>query len=222
MTGTFVSIRTKFLRVYLIILGLVLILVAGITMTFLHSYFRSRQEDDLLKTREIINQVLTQTDFMESTSQSRLNTAAQAMDITIWFCTRSQTGNIDVYCYGEAGGTERERLQRNMTRHTQEQILSVLNGREMEFTKNAFPEIFDEDTVTIAYQQDYISTLNLMGMIQRTTNTGAVILNLSTARVNMPQWVVFGTIVLALVFVSIIALIMILIHTNNIIHFYIF
>ena len=217
MTGTFVSIRTKFLRVYLVILGLVLVLVAGITLTFLRSYFRSRQEEDLMKTREIINQVLTQTDFMDQTSQSRLNTAAQAMDITIWFCTRSQTGNIEVYCYGEEGGAERERLQRNMTRHTQQQILSVMNGRDMEFTKNAFPEIFDESTVTIAYQQDYIDTFNMMGISRESMNTGAVILNLSTARVNTPQWVVFGTILIAMAFVSIIAMIMILIHTNNII-----
>ena len=217
MTGTFVSIRTKFLRVYLIILALVLVMVAGITLTFLHSYFRSRHEDDLMKTREIINQVLTETDFNESTSQSRLNTAAQAMDITIWFCTRSRTGSIEVYCYGEEGGAERERLQRNMTRHTQQQIASVLNGQDMEFTKNAFPEIFDESTVTIAYQQDYIEKFNLMGVMQQTMNTGAVILNLSTARVNTPQWVVFGTIVIAMVFVSIIAMVMILIHTNNII-----
>ena len=131
MTGTFVSIRTKFLRVYLVILGLVLIVVAGITLTFLQSFFRSRQVDDLLKTREIIDQVLTESDFTESTSQSRLNTAAQAMDITIWFCTRSKTGNIEVYCYGEKGGAERERLQQNMTQHTQQQIISILNGRDM-------------------------------------------------------------------------------------------
>ncbi len=217
MTGTFVSIRTKFLRVYLVILGLVLIVVAGITLTFLQSFFRSRQVDDLLKTREIIDQVLTESDFTESTSQSRLNTAAQAMDITIWFCTRSKTGNIEVYCYGEKGSAERERLQQNMTQHTQQQIISVLNGRDMEFTKNAFPEIFNESTVTIAYQQEYIDTLNLLGVEQKTMNTGAVILNLSTSRVNMPLWVVFGTLLIAMAFVSIIAMIMILISTNNII-----
>ena len=215
MNGKFVSIRTKFLRLYLVILGLVLLIMAGISLTFLSSYFRIQQENNLKATREIISSCLEENDINSPSVDSTLNTAANAMNISIWVCAWSRTGGIQVYCYGRNIEQEKLRIQNNM--RTQQQIISIMNGMSMDYTRNAFPEIYDQKTISIAYQQSYHEKFSLFGREQYEENTGAVILNMSMSRVNGPQWVVFATILISMGFVTIIAMIMILIYTNNII-----
>ena len=97
MNGKFTSIRAKFLRVYLILLLVVLMLISGIVLNFVNTYFISQQAKELRQTREIIASVMTESDFRDSTADSTLNTAAKAMGITVWICTEPMNGRVDVY-----------------------------------------------------------------------------------------------------------------------------
>lgn len=86
MQRRFMSIRFKFMGAYLLILFAVLILIAGVLPSVMSQYFIELKTKNLQKTQEIIQSTLEgPNDFRtDESAQSKLETAAQAMDINIW------------------------------------------------------------------------------------------------------------------------------------------
>lgn len=218
MKKKFISIRTKFLRVYLLLLLLAIIMIAGVVMNFFNAYFISHQESNLRQTREIINSVLSESDFRTSAANSTLTTAANALGITIWICTEPNDGKVNVYCYGVDAMEQEQKFNSGISDRSYQILEDIMNGVELTPTRNVFPEIFDEATLTIGYQQAYKESVMLYGMNVDSMKNGAVILNISMDNIQAPSQVVFRVMIMVMVMVSAIATIMIIILSNNIVH----
>lgn len=218
MTGQFTSIRAKFLRVYLILLLVVLLTISGVVLNFVNTYFISQQAKELSQTRDIIASVMTKSDFRDSTADSTLNTAANSMGITVWICTEPLNGRVNVYCYGVDAQKQEQMFSTVMTERSYQILQEIVSGVELNATRNVFPEMFDQSTLTIGYQQPYKEVISAYGMELESMKTGAVILHISMDNIEAPSQVIFGVIVMVMLLVSAIATIMIIILSNSIIH----
>lgn len=218
MNRKFTSIRAKFLKVYLVLMLVVLVLISSLVMNFVNSYFMTQQMKELSQTKEIIAAVMTESDFRSSSADSTLNTAANTMGITVWICSEPKNGRVSVYCYGVDAKEQEQLFRTAMTEHSYQVLQNIVNGEEIVAGRNVFPEMFRKSTLTIGYQQSYKEVVNVYGLELESVKNGAVILNLSLADVQTPSHVIIVVIVIVMLIVSVIATIIILILSNSIIH----
>ncbi len=224
MQRRFMSIRFKFMGAYLLILFAVLILIAGVLPSVMSQYFIELKTKNLQKTQEIIQSTLEgPNDFRtDESAQSKLETAAQAMDINIWICTDTNvTNNIRVYSYGSENSPQIANTE--LQPQSLQLIQDVILNKGMRPTQNAFPEIFTGNTLSIGYSQKYLSRVNVMtsdGSILSYSDTkqAAVFLHISMDDISTPVSGMYRIVLLAMLALTIVASLVIGVMSNNIIY----
>ena len=224
MQRRFMSIRFKFMGAYLLILFAVLILIAGVLPSVMSQYFIELKTKNLQKTQEIIQSTLEgPNDFRtDESAQSKLETAAQAMDINIWICTDTNvTNNIRVYSYGSENSPQIANTE--LQPQSLQLIQDVILNKGMRPTQNAFPEIFTGNTLSIGYSQKYLSRVNVMTsdgsiLIYSDTKQAAVFLHISMDDIYTPVSGMYRIVLLAMLALTIVASLVIGVMSNNIIY----
>ena len=88
----FFSVHFKLLSIYFVIVFVMLVIILGISPTIFQTYLLERSQDDLLSTKQIIQETLEETNFINSESmKDKLDAVARAKDIEIWICMAAQS-----------------------------------------------------------------------------------------------------------------------------------
>ncbi len=154
----FISVRSKLLVVYLaIVLGIFVALLVIFPRVF-KGYMLERAGEDLLSTRQIIQETLEENDFRTSPYQrDKLDAVARAKGIEIWICeeaVRDSKGNLSIPTMGFGGDPSSQTI--SLSAESGAFIEQVRSGRAAAtIFENKFPEYYSRNTLTMAYPVSY-------------------------------------------------------------------
>lgn len=219
---SFLSLRVKMLGAYIGLLVMILMVVAFILPNIFSEYFLTEKKNDLVKTREIIAEVLNEQDFRTDLNAQRiLETAAKSSDINIWICTPIDENLVRIYAYGSTTNSVNDLDFSQLTAAEKAVVKKVVEGTDFGYTVNTFPTAFHGKTISLGYQQMYWENVNLvMGNQMENVSAakeGAVFLHIAFDDISMMTESVYRMVMITLFLVSLAATIMTFLMSNNII-----
>lgn len=153
----FLSIRAKFLSIYIGLLLIILVLISSVLPKIFTQYFVAEKSSDLENTHQIIASVLENEDFVNSQEAYRvLQTAAEASHICIWVCTPVDETLTYISVFGSNPVSKDETIDFNSFTDSEKLLVkSVLQGDSLKNVVGAFPSAFQGNTISIGYPQVY-------------------------------------------------------------------
>ena len=175
----FFSVRFKLLSIYFVIVFVMLVIILGIFPTIFQTYLLERSQDDLLTTKQIIQETLEETNFMNSDSmKDKLDAVARAKDIEIWICMEPETavdGSTVVPVLRL--GSDSDSLQLELSQESATFIERVRSGLEQgEVYTDRFQEYYNRRTMTLAYTTGYYAQRQISQNVELSLPATAVVL----------------------------------------------
>ncbi|MBQ7915221.1 MAG: HAMP domain-containing histidine kinase [Firmicutes bacterium] len=209
------------LSVYLIIVMMIFVFILGIFPRIFQSYMIERSEEDLLTTKQIIQETLETGDLTsDAYMRDKLDAVARAKGIEIWICLEPESkldGSIMIPTIRLGGSRDSQDLQ--LTSQSSAFIETIRSGRDDEsMYMDQFPEYYSQKTLTLAYSTPYIERQPLMGNMYMTQDAVAVVLlNISLEGISQSVQTTMFIILITFTLISIVVAIMILSLANSIV-----
>ena len=155
----FVSLRVKMLSYFTLLLVAIMGLVIVVLPNVVNNYFLTAKQNDIVKVRDILDEVLTKGSFLtDAETRNILEIAARTSDICIWICTEKDE-KISIHSFG---GTTNDSDAFNendgnvMIQSVEmKRIRQVLYENYNGYIVNAFSSAFSGQTISLGYSQDY-------------------------------------------------------------------
>lgn len=182
MNKIFVSLRTKILLYFTILLLGIVGLISMILPKVMRQYLVASRIEDVQQTKAFVNDVLTANDFLkDSDTQRDLAICANSSEVCIWVCVRDGQG-VSVLSFGKTRNSVEDFGRFGAATLTKEEsalILSVLNGEKEGDFANAFNSAFKGQTYSLGYRQKYLSTESLGLYLHESLKDCAVFIHIS-------------------------------------------
>ncbi len=179
----FFSVHFKLLSIYFVIVFVMLVIILGIFPTIFQTYLLERSQDDLLSTKQIIQETLEETNFINSESmKDKLDAVARAKDIEIWICMEPETtldGSTVVPVLRLGSNSDSRQLE--LSQDSASFIERVRSGLEQEEVyTDQFEEYYNSRTMTLAYTTGYYAQHQIGQSVELALPaTAVVLLNIS-------------------------------------------
>ena len=219
---SFLSLRVKMLGGYTAILMIIMLVVAYFLPSILNDYLLTEKKDDLEKTRDIIENVLTERDFRgDLQSESILQAVAMSQDITIWICTPVSENSVRLYAYGSTTNSISNLDFNSLSLSEKALVKQVVDGQDIGYKLSTFPTAFYGQTMSLGYQQEYVENVSMQfgNRISDASfhRTGAVFLHIAMDDITMTTQGIFRMVFITLILVVVVATLMSFLMSNNII-----
>ena len=199
------SVRFKLFGIYLLIILIIFGCILGIFPKIFQAYMLERSQEDLLTTKQIIQETLEQTSFQTTLyMREKLDAVARAKGIEIWICKQPITqtdSSIVVPTIRLGSDTDTQDLQ--LSSESAVFIEAVRTGQMQDrLYEDQFPEYYSQKTMTLAYSTLYYE--NVLAREMNVESTAVILLNIGLRDISnsvhnmlLVVLIVFGHVVLA-------------------------
>ena len=182
----FFSVRFKLLSIYLVIILVLFLIILGWFPSVFRTYLLQRSQEDLLTTKQIIQETLeqtVQTDFQTSVHmRDKLDAVAQAKGIEIWICKEPETlsDGSQVIPVIRLGSGDQNAQDFQLSQESGQFIETLRSGwGQSEMFEDQFPEYYSKKTMTLAYTTNYYAQRMVSDkMVLSVPATAVVLLNI--------------------------------------------
>ena len=173
------SVRFKLFGIYLLIILIIFGCILGIFPKIFQAYMLERSQEDLLTTKQIIQETLEQTSFQTTLyMREKLDAVARAKGIEIWICKQPITqtdSSIVVPTIRLGSDTDTQDLQ--LSSESAVFIEAVRTGQMQDrLYEDQFPEYYSQKTMTLAYSTLYYE--NVLAREMNVESTAVILLNI--------------------------------------------
>lgn len=217
----FLSIKTKFLGIYCILLAAIMVIVAMLLPMIFNMYFISEKSQELSKVRSIVSDIVKESDFQKNTETAKLlENTAQAADVVIWICTEQTDGSVGIYVFGKTNYSISPIDFNTFTQTEKDRVIDVLDGESVGKQVNAFPSAFRGRTLSTGYRQEYAvegdMTFGSVTMTMKSFKQGAVFLNVSLIGIDLMSNTLQKVVIAVLILIILTAVLMLSIMGSNV------
>lgn len=151
-----VSLRQKFLLIYVAMISIIVFLISMVLPVILNRYLIRSKVADLDGVREIVSQVLMEDDFrINPHSKKILAAAADASHVCIWVAVPQGDSAAEISVYGHLGNDMSAPDFSNFTVQEKTQVKDVIEGIPLNYSNTAFPTAFSMETISMGYSQAF-------------------------------------------------------------------
>lgn len=224
MEGRFISLRIKILAYFTFLLIGVVGIISVALPTIMNRYFLTEKKGDIEKTQKIINEVLTERNFLiETEAKNLLDVTARSSDICIWICVEEYNQDkVSIYSFGSTSNSDESFGSFGGVELWESELKNIeqtLSGEKTGYSMNAFPSAFTGQTISLGYRQDYKTLAMQENMIaQSTIQTAAVFIHIAMDDIAVTSNSMLRLVFLTLLLVCLASWSMVFFLTNNIIY----
>ncbi|MBQ6240143.1 MAG: HAMP domain-containing histidine kinase [Firmicutes bacterium] len=222
-----VSVRVKLIGIYLAVVLAIFLILIIVLPRILQDYTIQRSQDDLLATRQIIQEALDQTQNGGITEaayavRDKLDAVAKARNLEIWICLEpmeTKSGSVTVPTMRMGGANAQEDI--SLSAQSAAFIEEIRTGAEEKtIFRDQFPEYYPNKTMTMAYSASYYERQTLgeyYGLTLPVEKTAVVLLNIALSDISNTIHQMLYVVLMLFLILSIVVAILIWMMSNTII-----
>ena len=217
----FLSLRFKMMGAYILLIVSMLVAIVSVLPNIFEEYFLNEKEKELEKTRQIIDEILTERDFRtDETANVALHTVADALDINIWICVPVDETTVRIYDFGNTTNGVENLDFSELSVNEKSIVQQVVEGAELIYSMNTFPTAFLGQTISLGYQQRSLEVRTIMFDTQSQEvpfmQDGALFLHIALDDISVMTSTVFQMVLITFGLIALAAMLTTFFMSNNI------